>query len=599
MDLGIIIILLLLITLITLFVIEPIRIDLIALSIPVLLVALEPWTNVSPQEALSGFSSSATITIGAMFIISYGVERSGVVQNLGDKIYDLVGKSEFKLLAIVVVVSGLIAGVINNTPVVALFIPMVTGIAAKIKKSPSKFLIPLSYAAMMGGLLTLIGTSTNILASDILYRQLGRGFSMFEFTHLGLLVLFSGTIYLLTVGYRLIPERIKPEVELTEEFNLGQYLTEVVIKKESPLIGATVGEALTEIDFELDIVQLIREKEKFFEPLDNKFIQHGDHLIVRTDQKNLLKLIQDQHLEIIPKTQITQEELEDREESQSLVELVIPHGSFLEGQTLNDVNFLERYNSSILAIRQGGELAHKRMENIYLKAGDVLLITAGEKTMDRLRKNRNFIVSGEIGSKNYRPSKVFSSLGILGGVIILAALNIVPIVIASLAGVIAMVITDCLQPGELPEAINWDVIFLLSGLIPLGIAMENTGTARFVADQILKLEGVFSGVIILMLFYIITVIFANLVGNNASVILMLPIAIDAAQQLGLNPLAFALAVTFAASSAFLTPVSYQTNLMVFGPGGYKFKDFFRVGLPLQLLLTVIVPLFITFYWGLG
>jgi di/tricarboxylate transporter len=230
--------------------------------------------------------------------------------------------------------------------------------------------------------------------------------------------------------------------------------------------------------------------------------------------------------------------------------------------------------------------------------GDVLLLSAGKNTIERLRKDRGFIVSSELGSKEYQPSKVVTSLVILAGVILLAALNIVPIVISSLGGVIAMVITNSLKPIELSEAINWDVIFLLAGLIPLGIAMDNTGTAEFMASQILRLEGILSPLLFLMLFYLLTVIFTNLIGNNVSVILMLPIALDAAGQLGLNPLAFAIAVTFAASSSFLTPMSYQTNMMVYGPGGYKFQDFFWTGLPLQLILLVVIPLLINLFWGL-
>ena len=596
MDLGVIIILFLLLVLITLFMIEPISIDLIALSIPVILVILEPWTNVTSQEAFSGFSSSATITIGAMFIISTGVERSGIVQILGDKIIEATGENEHKQLFYIIIISGLIAGIINNTPVVALFIPMVIGIANQTKISPSKFLIPLSYAAMMGGMLTLIGTSSNIVANDIVTRQLGRGFSMFEFTHLGFIVLIIGTIYLITLGRKLLPSRLDPKEELTEEFNLDEYLAEVVIKKESSLKGITVREALDQIDFEIDFVEMIRDGEKFFSPLDNKIIQEKDHLIVRTNQKNLLKLIQGHRVEIIPRRDITQEKLE--EEDQKLVELVIPHGSFLEEQTLDDVNFLERYNTSVLAIRKGKELAHNDIEDLVLNAGDVLLLTAGTKTLERLRKNRNFILSNEISTSGYRTSKIYTSLGILFGVVLLATLNVLPISISALGGVIAMVVSGSLKPKEVYTAINWDVIFLLSGLIPLGIAMDKTGTAEFVARQILKLEQFLSPVLILMLFYFITVNFANLMGNNVSVILMIPIAIDAAGQLGLNPLAFALVVTFAASSAFLTPVGYQTNLMVYGPGGYKFRDFVLVGAPLQLILTIVVPFFVSVFWGL-
>jgi len=597
MDPGIIFIILFLIFLIAMFIIEPIRIDIMALSIPVILVFTNFWTKVSPVEAISGFSSSATVTIGSMFIISAGVEKSGIIQALGDKINKWTGDSDVKLLFYIILFAGIIAGVINNTPVVALFIPLVIGIARRKNSSPSKFLIPLSYAAMMGGLTTLIGTSTNILASDILSRRTGEGFSMFEFTHLGLLVLFIGAIYMLFLGRKILPERIKPEVEVTEEFNMGEYLTETIIRENSPLIGKTLEEAEQEMDFELDIIQLNRSGEKFLKPLSNKIIQEGDYLIVRTDPRNLVQLIRTHRMKISSKTP-TRESLNIKEESQNLVEIVLPYGSYLEGQTLEEVNFLENYKCDILAIRQGEELTHKRMGNITLKAGNVLLLTAEENTIERLKKDRSFIVSSELDSKEYRPSKVVTSLAILAGVILLAALNIVPIVISSLGGVIAMVITNSLKPVELSEAINWNVIFLLAGLIPLGIAMDNTGTAEFMASQILRLEGIFSPLLFLMVFYLLTMILANLIGNNASVILMLPIALDAAGQLGLNPLAFAIAVTFAASSAFLTPMSYQTNMMVYGPGGYKFQDFFWTGLPLQLILLVVVPLLINLFWGL-
>ena len=597
MDPGIIFIILLLLFLIVMFIIEPIRIDIIALSIPVILVLTNFWTQVSPIEAISGFSSSATITIGSMFIISAGIEKSGVIQSLGKKIYKWTGDSDIKLLFYIILFAGITAGFINNTPVVALFIPLVMGIAKRKNSSPSKFLIPLSYAAMMGGLTTLIGTSTNILASDILLQRTGEGFSMFEFTHLGLLVLFIGAIYLLLIGRKILPERIKPEVEVTEKFNVGKYLTETIIREESSLIGKTVREAKQQMDFELDIIQLQRSGVKYFESFFNKTLQVGDHLIVRTDPKNILQLIKTHRMEITKKSP-TRESLYSKEESQNLVEIVLTYGSFLEGQTLEEVNFLEKYDCTILAIRQGEELTHKRMGNIILKAGDVLLLTAGKKTIARLRKNRNFIVSSELDDTEYLPSKVVTSLAILAGVVLLAALNIVPITISSLGGVIAMVVTKCLKPNELPEAINWNVIFLLAGLIPLGIAMDKTGTAQFMASQILRLEGILSPLMILMVFYLLTVIFANLIGNNASVILMLPVALDAAAQLGLNPLAFALAITFAASSAFLTPMSYQTNMMVYGPGGYKFQDFLWTGLPLQLILFVVVPLFINLFWGL-
>src|SRR6056297_3994306 len=273
MEPGIIFIILLLIFLIVMFIIEPIRMDIIALSIPVILVFTKFWSRVSPVEAISGFSSSATVTIGSMFIISAGVEKSGIIQALGDKIYKWTGDSDFKLLFYIILFAGIIAGFINNTPVVALFIPLVIGISKRKNSSPSKFLIPLSFAAMMGGLTTLIGTSTNILASDILARRTGEGFFMFEFTHLGLLVLLIGAIYILFIGRKILPERIKAEAEVTEKFNMGEYLTETIIRENSPLIGKTLKEAEYKMDFDLNIIQLNRGGEKFLKPLNNKIIE--------------------------------------------------------------------------------------------------------------------------------------------------------------------------------------------------------------------------------------------------------------------------------------------------------------------------------------
>lgn len=598
MEAGIMIVFAIMIFLITLFIIEPISIDLIALSVPVLLVILRPWTGVTPEQAISGFSSSATITIGAMFVLSTGVERSGVVNVMGERIMSMTGEEKRNQLVLIILISGFVAGLINNTPVVALFIPMVMTIANSSGNSPSKYLIPLSYAAMMGGMLTLIGTSSNIVADEIVRGQLGRGYSMFEFTHLALIALIIGAIYLIFFASRFIPARIDPEVELTEEFEMDRYLTEVVIKEDSSIVGMTVEEALEGLDYDIDIVQLIRNDQKFFEPLQNKIIRAGDRFVITSDHESLIQVIKGRAFRILSRTHFSQEELEARQENQKLVKLVVPHGSFLVGQTLKDVNFQERYQTTILAIRQEEELKHTKLEDIVMQPGAVLLLTAGPETLQRLRTNRNFIISGEIDYSGYRTDKITTSLTILFSVIALAALDILPIVISALGGVIAMVISGSLKPWEVYEAVNWHVIFLLSGLIPLGIAMENTGTAEFAAEQIMRLEGMLAPVAILILFYLMTVGIANLVGNNVSVILMLPIAIDAAAKLGLNPFAFALTVTFAASSAFLTPIGYQTNLMVYGPGGYRFFDFFKVGLPLQVIFTVLIPVLVALFWGL-
>ncbi|WP_428323578.1 SLC13 family permease [Natroniella sulfidigena] len=585
---------------ILLFLWEPIRADIIALTIPIILVLLEPWSQINIDQALSGFANPATITVLAMFILSEGIQRSGLVQILGDKIVQLTSGKESRQLGIIVGLAGPIAGIINNTPVVAIFIPMIKNLARKTKTSPSKLLIPLSYASMMGGMLTLVGTSTNLLASDISARLIGHSFSMFEFTQLGIVILVIGSLYLVTLGRHLIPERIKPEQydDLIEEYEMIDYLTEVVIEENSPLAGKIVGPALEELDFEFDLVQIIRSGKQFMEPLDAKSLQPGDHLIIRTNRETLLKMIETEGLKLIPdKAKVTEEKLESPTQGQNLVETVITNGSFLEGQTLAEINFLARYDATVLAIRRGSTLAHSRMEDITLKAGDVLLLLVTEKTLERLRHNRNFIIAYEINPTDYRQSKIPIALGIISTVVALAVFEIIPIVISAIAGVIAMVLTDCVKPNEMYEAVNWEVIFLLASLIPLGIALEETGTAQYIAQHLINMIDSFPPIIALGVFYILTALLTNIISNNASVILMTPIAVDAALQLGANPFSFILVVTFAASTAFLTPIGYQTNLMVYGPGGYKFKDFMIAGAPLQLLLAIATPLFIYLFWG--
>ncbi|WP_408955073.1 SLC13 family permease [Natroniella sp. ANB-PHB2] len=581
-----------------LFIWEPFPIGMIALSVPIILATLSPWTKVSTEQALSGFSNNATIAVMAMFVLSKGIQNSGAVQLLGSKIEKITKNNERAQLGVISILTGVIASVINNTPVVAAFIPMVTNLARKTKVSPSKLLIPLSYASMFGGTMTLLGTSTNILASDISARLIDHPFSMFEFTRLGIVVFVVGLLYLVTIGYHLIPERINYENDLVKEYEMKDFLTKVEVKEGSSLIGQNIGEFLQQAKKELDILRLIRDDEEFMKPLEIKTIRNGDRLIIRADKGTLLDFIKERGIEILSDSQITQQELESLDKGQEVIEVVLPDYSFLAGQTATEVNFLERYDASLIGIRHGEGLEHTNLKEFIFSPGDVLLLLVTEKTLERLKSNNNFIVGeAELETFDYQPTKIFTSLGVVGAVIGLAALNVMPISIAALAGVIAMVITNIVNPNKVYEIIDWEVIFLLAGLIPLGVAIEKTGTAQYIAFQLISLTGSFPSVIILGVFYLFTAILTSVISNNASVVLMIPVAVGAAEQLGANPFAFILAVTFAASASFLTPIGYQTNLMVYGPGGYKFRDFMIVGAPLQILLSIVVPIFISLFWG--
>lgn len=587
-----------------LFVTEPVPIDIVAIAVMFTLIVLEPWTGVDAATGVGGFSSPATVTVLAMFIISEGIRRTGLVNIVGNEIAERYGTSPFKQLLAVLGLSGGTAGFINNTPVVAVMIPMVNTLSQRTGISPSKLLIPVSYAAMLGGMLTLIGTSTNILASDISGRLIDRPFSMFEFTQLGFLVLVTGVVYLATVGRLLIPERIKMDDELIEGFEMAEYLTEVVVSEGSHLVGKTVDECFTEIDVDAEFVQLIRDDQVFTEPLAWKEIHAGDVLVLRTDQENLVTIIETEGLELAPDADVTDETLKAEKEDveptpeQQLVEVVISPEASILGETLETLRFRQRYDATVLAIRRGEEIIHARMDERRLRGGDTLLIQASEDAVQRFANDRAFIVAQELTLPDFRYRRIPVALAIVGAVVGLAALDVLPILVSALGGIVAMVATGCVKPQEVYSSVDWSVIFLLAGLIPLGVAMEQTGAAEWLAVVTLVLTDGLSPAIVLGLFYLFTALITNVVSNNASVVLMIPVAIEAATTIGADPFTFVLAVTFGASTAMLTPIGYQTNLMVYGPGGYKFMDFFRVGAPLQILLAVVTTSGLLYFWGI-
>lgn len=600
------VIFLIILTALVLFILEPVPLDVTAIGVLVALITLEPWTGVGIAEGLSGFSSPATITVLAMFVLSEGIRRTGVVSTIGRRIARSFSDSPRRQLAAVLGLSGVSAGFVNNTPVVAVMIPMVDELSSRTGVSPSKLLMPISFAAMMGGMLTLIGTSTNLLASDI-YAQMGpefEPFTMFEFTALGVIVLVVGVVYLLTLGNQLVPDRVSRDKSLTAEFEMTQYLTECVVLEDSMFVGKTVDECLRGLDIDADIVQVVRDDVAFPEPLARKEVRVGDVLVLRTDRDSLARIIESEGLALAPDAEpVTDDRLAvdvpDREQQadQRLVEVVIAPEAPLVGETLETANFRNRYNATVLAIRRGGRIIHARMDERRLRAGDTLLIQATDPTVNRLVASRSFIVLGEFRLPAYRREKLPIALLIVAAVVALPGLGLVPIVHSALGGLVAMVATGCLRPGEVYSSIDWSVIFLLAGLIPLGVAMERTGAAAYLAANVTGVAGILSPIALLAIVYLVTALITEMVSNNASVVLLIPVAVDVAISIGANPFAFALAVTFAASTAFLTPIGYQTNLMVYAPGGYQFTDYARVGAPLQILLAIVTALGIAYLWG--
>ncbi|HBE17448.1 MAG TPA: SLC13 family permease [Cyanobacteria bacterium UBA11149] len=581
------------------FIAEWLPVDITAISVTVVLMILG---LVTPDEGIAGFSNSATITVMAMFILSEGIGRTGVIQIVRDLLVKWGGNKPSQQILVMGGIIGPITAFINNTAVVAVFLPIVEDWCRKRNISVSKLLIPLSYSTVLGGMITLIGTSTNIVASGV-SKKLGYGdFSLFQFTILGIITFVVGLIYLAIFAPKLLPDRKPSNSNLVnQEYGLKDYVSEVVIKPKSSLIGQTLRSSEIQRKFDLDVLELIRNDSHFPQPIADKILAAGDILLVRGGRSDLLKIRDERGIDILPDVEFSGKSLSETEltsQEEDVAEVLILSNSNLIGSSLKDLRFRQRYNATVLAIRRGEELLRERMGKVPLRFGDLLLLQAPKESLLGLQTSNDLLVIEQKDVESLRKDKAWISLIIMVAVVAIAAFDWMPILVTSLAGVIIMILTGCLKPGEIYNAVRWDVIFLLAGLFPLGTAMDNSGTTEWLAKNLVAIGGNLDGFWILVFFYLATSLLTELLSNNAAVILMIPVAVKVATTLSLNPMAFMFAVTFAASNSYLTPIGYQTNTMVYGPGGYKFFDFTRVGLPLNLILSVLTPILIVWLYGL-
>jgi len=608
---GMLVVFALIFVALVLFVTELVPSDVTAIGVLVSLAVLESYTAVAPSDAISGFASSATITIVAMYMLSAGIQETGIVERLGVHLARITRGDETRLLGATVGTTGISAGIINNTPVVAVFIPMITGLAKRAGISPSKLLLPLSYAAMLGGTLTLIGTSTNILASDFARGIDGRGaIAMFEFTPIGILLFLVGAAYLMTVGRWLTPARIAPDADLTDSYDLENRLSRLVVDDDSELVGRRIGDVLAEFDSvdhaDVDLLQVERghggesespasDREAFNARASDELVEAGDVLTVRATLQATNRLADEHGLRQLAREEVSADDLVT--ERSTLAEAVVLPDSRLVGETVESSSLETQFDTTILAVLRGDDLVHD-VESLTFEAGDTLLLyttadaldyfqEAGTLSLTEVPTGGLATLEDEADGDEVAPlsPKTPVAVAIMAGVIGVAALGLVPIVIAALGGVFAMVVTGCLTPSDAYDAVSWNVVFLLAGVLPLGMAMQRTGGAEFIAAGLVTSADVLPALAVLALFYLLTGFLANIITPVASIVLMSPVAIDTAGRIGADPFSFLLAVMFAASSAFMTPIGYQTNLMVYGPGGYTFTDYIKVGGPLQLLLA--------------
>ena len=575
---------------VVLFATEKLSVDLVALLI---MGSLLVSGIITPEEGIAGFSNKATVTIGAMFLLSAALFRTGAVSYIGAITSQIFKKSYWLGLISIMIGVGFFSAFINNTPVVAVFIPVLLGVAKDIKINASKLLMPMSFASMFGGVCTLIGTSTNILVSSITEQRGLPPFSMFEIAPLGLIMFAAGSIYMLTVGIRLIPER-RTKGDLIETFSLQEYISEIVLLDNATSVGHAIKDAPLVKEIDLAIIEIERGDEMISVPPPDLILRSGDVLRVRCDLEKLKKIQSRQGVMFKPQFKWSDEDVETVDTK--LVEAVVAPNTAFVNKTLGELKFRETFGANVLALRHRGILMREKIADTKLDAGDALLLEVKTERYQQLRQDPSFVIISEIEQIKYRKRKLIPALIIVAGVIITASLNIAPIVVTAVVGSILLLLVGCLTMEEAYQSIEWRIIFLLAGVLTLEAAMENSGAAPLISKSIIALVGDWGPIALLSAFYLMTFIFTEMMSNNATAALLAPIAIATANAIGVSPRPFLVAVMFAASASFMTPVGYQTNTLIYGPGQYKFADFLKVGTPLNILFWILATIFIPMFW---
>ena len=577
------------------FVTEMFSIDVTAM---ILLTILFMLGFLTPSEALSGFSNPAVITIAFLFIISRALQKTRILEYLIVRVRRLADKSILIGRAVYLFTIGVASAVVNNTAIVAIFMPVSIRLAQKYKMSPSKMLIPLSYSAILGGTLTLVGTSTNLLVNSIYVKVPGiEPMGMFEFFKYGAILMVVGLLYILFIAPMILPSRTSTS-SLTKSYRLGGYLTEMRITAESPLNGRTCLERGINKNYDVMVLDILRDNKMITNMIRLTKLKEGDVLFVRGTLENFLRMKEVEKVALLTDEKLTQEELE--QEDNVVLECLITDKSDLVGKSLMTSNFRRRFGSFILAIRREGTIVREKIAHVILSAYDTLLVYGPKNKVNELSKTNEFVVLGEVDAELRKQRFWWMTIVVIIGTIALAAFGFMPIVKSAMLGVVILLALKILTPQESYQSINWQVIILISALIPVGIVIQKTGTAGWIAGLISSatesVPSEWQPRVLLALIYFITIFLTEISSNAATAIIMTPISIAVAQQMGFDPRAFVFAVAFAASASFITPVGYQTNLMVYGPGGYKFSDYIRVGFPLAFIFWIMAVFILPILW---
>jgi di/tricarboxylate transporter len=566
--------------------------DLVAMGAFVLLVG----AGMLPEEkALAVFSNPAPIIVSCMFVLSAALEKTGTIEALGEWFGKLAGTREMRILVIMMLIVAPLSAFVNNTPVVVVFMPILLALARKHDLVASRFLIPLSYAAIVGGTCTIIGTSTNLVASGIAKEFADVEFGMFEVSKLGVIFVAVTFFYMLFIGRRLLPDRVTLST-LFESDEGKEFLTVAIISKNSELIGKKIKDSRLGKIRNFRIIEVARSGNKLTDSIDQIVFEEGDQLLVKTRVEGVMDAGETTGIEIGVEGELGLQKLQT--DSAVLIEGVIGPGSSLVGRSLKDLNFRERFGVIILAVHRRGVNLRDSFENVKLAFGDTILVEGSVDRINTLSQERDFINLSQTKGRSVRRSKVPFAVGALLLFMMLASFKVAPLIVLALGAALFTLFTRCIEPSEAYESIDWKVVFMIFGMLGLGSTLQEVKVVESVAIKVTDWAAILNNIHVLVaVIYLITAVLTEIISNNAVAALLTPIAITIGAALDVDPRPLVVAVMFAASASFSTPIGYQTNTYVYGAGGYKFTDFSRVGMPLAFILWALSTFLIPLMWS--
>ena len=606
----------LLLVALVLFGTERIPIDIVTI---LLVIALVVTGTLTVEEAFAGFGNDIVITISGLFILTGGLVKTGVVDIVGRRLHRISGGNEFRLTVLIMLVAAACAAVMKNTTTTAMFVPVVLGIAARARVAPSKLLMPLAFGAILGGTCTLIGTSTNLAVSGALarlgtsedlmrsvqanpqfltrfpnYQALFQPYSMFELTWVGVPIVIVGMLYMLLIGLRMLPRRGGSE-SLTEQYQIREYMSEVIVLPESPLVGKTLSEARVSDELDLTVVGILRGNQGRIAPSAQEVVQAEDLLLVQGRIEDILRVKTEAGIEIKADFKLSDSDLET--EDVELFEVMILRGSDFVGRTLKGLKFRQRYGLTVLAVNRHGVALLSKISTVSLRFGDVLLVQGDRDRIEQLVMDGQLLLLEDVSERRGRVTQRRWAILAFAVFLFFSITHLLPLSVAVLLGVLILLASRAVRVQEMYNLIEWRLIVLIAGMISFGVAMEKTQADQYLADMILRGFGDYGNLAILAGFFILTVAITQPMSNQAAALVMLPIAVKTALLLGLNPRAFAVTVTYAASCSFLTPLE-PACVLIFTPGRYRFLDFVKVGSILTVAVFAIVMLLVPIFWPL-